>query len=116
MSIDNPVVPGEEIELGGKRLVLPPIPLVKVPDLSIMFEVVEKPFSNKSYIQAVADALYYSLRRNYPDIDPQFIVDNLDMANHNIIAEALVKVNGLAPKEDVGKKQKKAASNGDGTN
>lgn len=90
------MVDGETILLGGESLVLPPLPLIKFKTIEPILGS-DKGFSEE-YLTAFNNAVFYSLRRNYPQITQDFIVENVDLVNFPKILSAFLSVNGLAAK------------------
>lgn len=91
---DDVDVYGEVIRLGRLFYVLPPAPLVHMPKLKAVLS--GGNFSeDEGYSNALADAVYYSLRRNYPSVGREQVAENIDMTNFRDIMNAFMKANGL---------------------
>lgn len=91
----TPTVEGVEIVLGGRTLTLPAIPLVAMPRAQPFFSGSADPMTDAGYQQALVDIVYLSLKRNYPDIEPQFVADNVDLANFTTLITAIMIANKL---------------------
>lgn len=87
-------VKGEEIELGGQIYILPPCPLVKMSEATIVFRGATDATDPK-YAKGLCDVIYWSLLRNYPDMKESDVTDNVDMANFGDVTAAMMKVNKL---------------------
>lgn len=99
----TPTVDGVAIVLGGRNLTLPAIPLVAMPRAQPFFSGSADPMTDAGYQQALVDIVYLSLKRNYPDIEPQFVADNVDLANFTTLITAIMTANKLkAPEVDAG--------------
>ena len=91
---DDVNVPGEAIRLGRLFYVLPPAPLVHMPKLKAVLSGGD--FSaDEGYSNALVDAVYYSLRRNYPTVGREQVAENIDMTNFRGVMDAFMKANGL---------------------
>jgi hypothetical protein len=97
-SIGNPnpeLVDGEAITLGKQALVLPPIPLVKVPTLEPIMSGHPNPLSSPEYVEAFMGGLYWSLRRNYPDINREWVENQVDLVAFPVLLDKFLVVNGF---------------------
>lgn len=88
------MVEGKEITLSGKVYTLPPIPLIGMAKLGPRFSSIGKDFSEDS-VGALADAIFFSLKRNYPEISRDLVEQNIDLTNLTEITTAFVEVNNL---------------------
>ena len=94
----NQVV-GENIELSGETFVLPPIPLVRMAGIKKLLsggDFTEDP----EYVGNLIDAIYWSLLRNYPELDRKTVEDGVDMVNIKELLDAFMLTNGLSTKAD----------------
>lgn len=98
------MVEGKEIKLGGKDFVFPPIPLSGLAKLGDRLQQIGVGMSEES-ITALSDGVFYSLRRNYPDIAQSFVQDNIDLLNVHSVVDAFVEVNGFQKANQSGEAQ-----------
>lgn len=99
----NNIVDGEEITLGGATFTLPPLPLARLKHLGVLLTGGDPSDPESGYTDALTDAVYYSLRRNYPDISRELVEDNIDLVNFQDVLQKFMKVNNLNAKGEAGK-------------
>lgn len=87
-------VKGEVITLEGTDYVLPPLPLKRIPDVKVLMTGGD-PFSDPAYIDALINALHWSLLRNYPEMPRTLLEESLDMTNYSRILNAFMVTNGF---------------------
>lgn len=93
---ETPMNEGEVIKLAGKDYILPPIPLIKMAKIGQLMKGGDFT-QDEAYVDALIDALWWSLQRNYGKTFPRETVElNLDASNINKTMEAFMKVNGFA--------------------
>jgi hypothetical protein len=51
------------------------------------------------YFEAVTDFVFNTLRRNYPDLERDFVDEHLDGRNRNVVLKAIADSAGLVPGE-----------------
>lgn len=107
---DDTQYDGVEITLGRQTYVLPAIPLHALPKCKRLLEGTDDPFGDDKYHQAIIDSLYYSLKRNYPDIDPTFVTESIDVQMLQTLPAKIMEANGLSAVTEDG--EKKAAKRG----
>lgn len=91
-------IPGEEITLAGQKFILPPMPLVKMPTVKKAMEGGDFT-ADEGRASALAEAIYWSLRRNYKDtITLEFVQENLDLTNFSSILDAFMRTNKFVRK------------------
>lgn len=95
---ENVKVAGEKIVLAGTEYVMPPLPLVKMSSVKKLMDGGDF-MSDEGYVEAMVNAVHFSLQRNYPDVERTVVSDNLDMTNFKKILDAFMTVNGFAKKE-----------------
>jgi hypothetical protein len=96
--MSNPI-PGENIELADISYVLPPLPLAYMAKADVLLRGMSTA-QTQEYADAFADVVFYSLRRNYPDISRETVADNIDLKNFKVILDAFTVVNGLKAKAE----------------
>ena len=97
----NPVS-GKIITIGKEEYELPPLPLIKFKSVSVFLGDGDL-LSSENKVDALIDGIFWSLRRNYPDISRDLIADGLDLVNYSLIVSAFVEVNELIPADELGK-------------
>ena len=94
LNVDDANVAGEIIQLGRLFYVLPPAPIVYMPRIQAVLRGGD--FStDEAYSNALIDAIYLSLRRNYKALSRDDVADNLDMTNFRDVMDAFMQVNNL---------------------
>ena len=99
-------IDGSLIVLGQQEYILPPLPLVKMAKVSRLMS--GGNVLQEEYVDSLVDALWWSLKRNYKDLDRQAVEDNLDSLNFKQVLEAFMQVNGFENGKEPGEA---AASN-----
>ena len=95
-------ITGEEIIINDEKFLLPPLPLVKLAKIGKLMQG-GNTFEDEEYVVAIIDAIFWSLQRNYPEVERQMIEDNLDITNFQTILDAFMSVNKLIQKgEELG--------------
>lgn len=93
---EAPMNEGEEIVLAKQKYILPPIPLIKMAKIGQLMKGGDFT-QDEAYVEALIDALWWSLQRNYGKTFPRETVElNLDASNINATMAAFMKVNGFA--------------------
>jgi hypothetical protein len=88
------MVDGKEIKLGGSTFILPPCPLSGLSKLGDRLKNIGTGMSEEA-TSSLSDGVFYSLRRNYPEITQGFVSDNIDLLNVHSVVDAFVEVNGF---------------------
>jgi hypothetical protein len=89
-----PKISGKEIELGGEKYVMPPIPLAYMGRFQrAQTALAESDFENAA--QDMIDVAHLTLLRNYPDLSVDVVSQNLDMGNMKQVIEALANISGF---------------------
>ena len=83
--------------LGDKTLVVPPLNFRSLEELQDRLATFEAGV-DKEARATIVDAAWHALRRNYPDITKDEIVDGLDIGNMQELMEAVMDVSGLKRK------------------
>ena len=91
------LVPGPTITLGAEDYTLPPLPLVKMEEVGEFLRGTDR--ISEEYIGRLADALLWSLLRNYPEMKRDDVLTNIDMANYKDLLSSFMTVNKLQPVE-----------------
>ena len=91
-------VEGEVIKLNGVEYVLPPIPLAKMAKVGRLMQG-GNAMEDEEYVASLVDAVWWSLLRNYKELERAEVEENLDMTNFQAIMDAFMKVNGFAKKD-----------------
>ena len=86
-------VDGAEITLAKKTYTLPALPLKYMPKVKKLLEGGDP--QEEEYITAMTDAIFYSLKRNYPTLQREVVEDNIDMTNFAEILMAFQTANKL---------------------
>lgn len=87
-------VKGQPIELDGVEYILPPLPLIRLPDVKVLMDGGDV-FGNPEYIGTLTRAIHWSLKRNYPDLSIDVVQDSLDMINYSAVIKAFMLTNGF---------------------
>lgn len=88
------MVDGKSINLGGQDYVLPPCPLSGLAKLGDRLKLIGTGMSEEA-IESLTDGIFFSLRRNYPEIKREFVHDNIDLLNIHAVVDAFIAVNGF---------------------
>jgi hypothetical protein len=107
------MIPGIEIELGGRKLMVPPINLASLEFLHERLSAFKGGVSIEA-VNTVLDATHAALKRNYPDIERSFLAEHLDVANMHEVMQAVMDVAGLRRKEFEAGKLKAASPSSTG--
>lgn len=91
------MIPGIEIKLGDRALIIPPLNLAAIESLQDRLEAFRGGVDRQS-VATVVDATFAALHRNYPDITREFITEFVDVANMKEVMEAVMDVGGLRRK------------------
>lgn len=91
-------VKGIAIEMGGQEWIVPPISLRALEQLQERLAHFSGGIDPQS-VALVADATHAALRRNYPDISRDDVLDMLDVANMLEVMQAVMDVSGLHRRE-----------------
>jgi len=96
---DIPVtIPGATLRLGGRELTLAPTPLGCMDVAGIVMQGV-KDGNWADYTKALITVIHAGLRRNHPDITPEFVGDNIDFANYKEVLDAFMLANKFTKTE-----------------
>lgn len=94
------MVDGEEIILSGETYTIPPIPLSGLAKIGAGLSAISAQITEES-VTPLVDAVYHSLRRNYPEITRAVVDNGIDLKNVEAVLLAFQKVNGFdAVKEE----------------
>lgn len=88
------MIDGKTITLGGQTYTLAPTPFVRMVALQSRLATLSSGMSEEG-AQALIDGLWHGLRRNHPELERQFVEDNLDATNMTVISNAFAEVNQL---------------------
>lgn len=91
-------VKGIEVELGGSRLVVPPLALGALEQLQDRIVGFKGDIRDKDQVATVIDAAHASLKRNYPDLTRDAVAEMIDVSNMAEVFEAVMDVSGLKRK------------------
>lgn len=89
-----PKISGKEIELGGEKYVMPPIPLAYMGRFKRAQLAMQADDFEKGAVELI-DVVHGTLIRNYPDLSIDVVSQNLDLSNFGLIIEAMSNVSGL---------------------
>jgi hypothetical protein len=96
------VIPGVELTLGGRRLVVPPMSLGT---LELMHERLAQlatlPATDPSAVRTLVDATHAALQRNYPAMTREEVGQLVDLGNMTEVYEALMDVSGVKRRAQV---------------
>jgi len=96
---DVPVtIPGATLRLGAKDFTLAPTPLGCMDVAEIVMKGV-KESGWAEYNKALQTVIYAGLKRNHPDITPEFVADNIDFANYQDVLNAFMVANKFIKSE-----------------
>ena len=91
------MIKGIEMDLGGRRWMIPPLNLAALEHLSDRLAGFSGGLDAAS-VSTVVDAAFYALLRNYPEISRDEVADMIDIANMEAVMSALMNVSGLEAK------------------
>lgn len=91
-------VDGTTIHLGQAEFVLPPLPLVHMPKVKKLLQGGNF-MEDQEYTEALGRAIYYSLRRNYPELTEEMVTESIDMTNYRPLVQSFMEVNQLRQAE-----------------
>lgn len=103
-----PKIKGIEFDFGGEVLVIPPLSLGSLEVLQDRLATLSTVASalEPAAVKTVVDAAYAALRRNYPEITREQVMDLIDVGNMQDVMAAVMDVAGLRRKQiDEGKRQ-----------
>jgi hypothetical protein len=91
------LLPGVELEMGGKTWIVPPLTLGQLRRLGAKVEVMsaDKSMLDPEVVDAVVAVVTAALKRNYPAIDEDQVADMLDMGNAPSVFVAVLTGSGL---------------------
>ena len=92
---DKAKIDGVAITLAGEAYTLPPLPLARMPKIKTLMNGGDS--MSEEFVNALVDAIWWSLQRNYPDIVREAVSDNVDLKNWKIVLDAFMNTNGFAP-------------------
>lgn len=98
------LIPGVEVELGGRKFVVPPLPLGALRQLAKYSDAATSGTGNVSSasVDALIGAMHRTLRRNYPQITVEEVEDLLDVPTAIDLFGRLNQLSGLEPSADEG--------------
>lgn len=88
---------GIPFQLGDRLLVVPPLNFRSLEELQDRLANFEAGV-DKEARATIVDAAWHALRRNYPDITQDEIIDGLDIGNMQELMESVMDVSGLKRK------------------
>jgi hypothetical protein len=88
---------GIKLTLGGKDLVVPPLNFRSLQQLQDRLATFSGGVDPES-INLVVDATHEALKRNYPDMTRDDVIDGLDLENMLGVMEAVMDVSGMKRK------------------
>jgi hypothetical protein len=102
--MDTKLRPGIEIELDGTTYVVPPLTVGALRRLEPMFSALEplsdgRTLPTPAQFDAIAAVVAEALKRNYPDVTPEALLERLDLVNVGPVFQAILKASGLAQNE-----------------
>ena len=109
------LLPGAEIQMGGKGWIVPPLTLGQLRRLAPQIGALsagDRLLLDPATLDAVVTVVTAALRRNYPDLDEAAVAEMLDMGNAAEVFVAVLTGSGL---KRAGPGEASAAA-GDGTN
>lgn len=89
---------GIKITLGDEVLVVPPLNFRSLQELQARL-VEFKAGVDPESVNVVVDAAHHALKRNYPDMTRENVIDLLDLENMLQVMEAVMDVSGMKRKE-----------------
>jgi hypothetical protein len=91
------LLPGVEIEMGGRTWTVPPLTLGQLRRLGARVEVMsaDKSMLDPEVIDAVIAVVTDAMQRNYPDLDEAAVAEMLDMSNAPAVFVAVLTGSGL---------------------
>lgn len=93
-------VKGIPLEIGGTTFIVPPLPLGALEHLLPRINNYQKSSSmSMDDVQVVIDSAHAALKRNYPDMERDFVADSIGLENMQEIMEAVMDVSGLKRKQ-----------------
>jgi hypothetical protein len=93
------MIPGTVIELGDHKFILPPANVAIMELHADFFKGAAKgELSGEAALDQlpiIADVVFRSLKRNYPDITVEFVKDQVDMGNMAELMSSVFSTSGL---------------------
>jgi hypothetical protein len=86
------MIDGKTITLAGTDYTLPALPIGKI---SLLPKLFHNPLENEEVGGALIESIFYSLRRNYPNIEKHTVEDGIDLINFGAVLAAFTEVNQL---------------------
>ncbi len=94
-------VKGQPITIDGATYILPPLPLKRMPDVALLMQG-GNPMQDPAYIETLINAIWWSLKRNYPTLEITVIEDGFDMTNYEDILKAFMLANKFTKASESG--------------
>lgn len=91
------LIQGPDIALGLETYILPPLPLVKIAGIKVLMAGGD--VFDEAYTKALTDAIFHSLKRNYPDIKMETVENGVDLSNFQDTVEKFLIANKLDKQE-----------------
>lgn len=102
----SPMVPGAEVEFGGRKMVLPPlnVRLLRAGYDAKLDAVAQQGRSmtgapSAEFVDPLADCVLAALQRNYDGVTMEFVAEFMDLGNIGQLLRALMGVNAYVPGE-----------------
>lgn len=90
-------IAGVKIQLDGKMYVIPPLSLNSIQKLGDRLGKFNGG-ANVESVELVIDSAYMALKRNYPDMDREWLGENIDLGNMMDVMQSCMDVSGLRRK------------------
>lgn len=97
----QPKYHGEEITLGDRMFVLPPMSLGAIKRHRDLLENIGS-MNPLAAVEGIASLVHAALSRNYPEITLEEVEDMVDLSNAQKIIESITRVSGLVGKANPG--------------
>jgi hypothetical protein len=101
MAENTPRFEGEEIQLGNEKYIVPALSLRQVRELSPKLDKLEADgagLPGLDQIDAVVEVLHAALKRNYPEMTKDQLLDLIDLGNLTALIKAAMRTSGLVGK------------------
>ena len=102
MTEPSQLIEGEEVNIGGRKLIVPALTLRQIKNLKDKIQSLSRVDPTDEASQnAFLDVVHAALSRNYPDMKREDLDDLIDLRNAPIITRAIINSSGFARSGEV---------------
>lgn len=92
------MIAGIKIFIGEEERVIPPLNLRALIELKDRLKAFKPNTYDPDTIELIQDCTFRALQRNYPDVTPDWVQDNVDLGNMHDVMAAVMDASGLRRK------------------